>query len=122
MYQPLMYILLKVFPPGGNSRVDVTVPSSAVDLLPTLLDITGRESPAWAEGQVLPLSNENKTQIESRDITSVQVEKIESGKIIAATCMRVRNNYKADWLFGHSEVQGGGESIELYDLDSDTEE
>jgi arylsulfatase A-like enzyme len=122
MYQPLMHIPLMIFPPGGGTRVDITEPTSAVDLLPTLLKVTGGDVPAWAEGRVLPHFAEYQTQDESRDITSVQVEKVEAGKIIAATCMCVRDNYKAIWLFGFPEVQGGGESIELFDLDSDPEE
>lgn len=120
-YQSVMQIPLLIFPPGQEARVDVYGNTSAVDLLPTLLGVTGQEIPAWAEGRVMaPFSK--STSRETNDISSIQVEiEDEQGDVLAATAMLIRGKYKLIWSFGYQELQEG-ELVELYDLEADPEE
>ncbi|MEJ2758798.1 MAG: sulfatase-like hydrolase/transferase, partial [Anaerolineales bacterium] len=53
-YESEVHIPLLIFPPDGFSRVDIHTPTSAVDVLPTLLHLTGQPAAEWAEGRVLP--------------------------------------------------------------------
>ena len=54
LYQPLIRIPLIIFEPGRKTRTDVYTKTSAVDVFPTLLHITGGQAPGWAEGTILP--------------------------------------------------------------------
>ena len=54
LYQPVVHVPLMVFEPGWESRTDIYTPTSAVDLLPTLLHIAGEKPAEWSEGLVLP--------------------------------------------------------------------
>jgi arylsulfatase A-like enzyme len=120
-YQPLINIPLVIFPPGQKEKIDVYNKTSAVDVLPTLLQVAGQELPSWAEGAVLP-PFENHTSAQARDISAVQVGEVQKGEIQSASAMCVRDNYKATWLFGYDEIESGDEVIELYDLVADPEE
>src|SRR5258707_6981546 len=53
-YAPVTHIPLLVRVPGQQSRVDYHSLTSNLDLLPTLLQIVGREIPSWLEGRLLP--------------------------------------------------------------------
>jgi len=120
-YQPLIKIPMVVFPPGQEKRIDVYDKTSAEDVLPTLLHVTGLDVPSWTDGVVLP-PFDRPTLKEARDISTVQVDEIVDGEIKAASAMLVRGNYKATWLFGYDEIEAGDEIIELYDLETDPEE
>ena len=120
-YQPVFHIPLLIFPPGQDSRVDVHTNTSAIDLLPTICKITGQESPDWSEGVILPPFS--STQVDDRDITSIQVEALNpDGEINQATVVLIRGQHKLMWFFGYSELQGAQEQIELYDLSKDPDE
>ena len=120
-YQPIVHIPLVIFPPGQKERIDVYDQTSAVDVLPTLLKVTGQDVPSWVEGLVLPPFDTTASK-EARDIITIQVGKVEDGEIKVASTMCVRDNYKALWLFGYDQIQAGQEIIELYDIDADPEE
>ena len=54
IYDPLIRVPLIISHPGQQSREDIHVNTSSVDILPTLTQLLGIAHPAWAEGQVLP--------------------------------------------------------------------
>jgi arylsulfatase A-like enzyme len=54
MYAPVTHIPLRISAPGQQTRADFHSLTSNLDLLPTLLQIAGREIPSWVEGQLLP--------------------------------------------------------------------
>jgi len=54
LYKPLIRVPLLIFEPGRKTRTDVYTKTSAVDILPTLLHVTGKQMPDWTEGVVLP--------------------------------------------------------------------
>jgi arylsulfatase A-like enzyme len=54
LYEGVTHIPLMIFPPGQTERIDVHTTTSAVDVLPTLAYLSGKEVPAWTEGVVLP--------------------------------------------------------------------
>ncbi|MBC8504876.1 MAG: sulfatase-like hydrolase/transferase [Chloroflexi bacterium] len=121
-HQPISHIPLLVFPPRQNECVDIYDKTSAIDLLPTLLQVTKQEIPKWSEGVVMPPFNTSAPQPE-REITTLQVEKMdENGRVAEATAMLVRGDYKLMWFFGYEQLEEGTELIELYDLANDPEE
>ncbi len=120
-HQPISHIPLMIFPPGQSERRDVYERSAAIDLLPTLLHITGQAIPEWAEGVVLPPFAEIPPPPD-REVTSVQVEKYhDDGSVAKATAMLIQGKYKLMWHFGYEQLNGT-EYLELYDLAVDPQE
>ncbi len=54
MYAPVTHIPLLISAPGQKTRADFHSLTSNLDLVPTLLQIAGKEIPDWAEGRLLP--------------------------------------------------------------------
>ncbi len=54
MYAPVTHIPLLISAPKQQARSDFHSVTSNVDLLPTLLNIAGKEIPEWVEGKILP--------------------------------------------------------------------
>lgn len=124
MYQPLVNIPLMIFPPGQQQRVDVHQPTSAVDILPTLLSITGKDIPGWLEG--LPLPPFNPEYPKDQEIYLVDQLKSDPGeKILNGSLMLRQAEYKLIYHFGSEDVYEGLPEeglIELYNLGKDVEE
>lgn len=122
LFQPVIHIPLLIFEPGRKSRLDVYNPTSAVDILPTLLHVTGQKPADWAEGAVLPPFGETPPD-PGRSIYALQARGAEkSGPIDEATAMLVRGGYKLAYYFGYKRLGLGGERIELYNIEDDPEE
>jgi len=56
-FDPVVHIPLIIFEPGARQRRDIYQPTSAADILPTLLHVTGSPAPEITEGLVLPPYN-----------------------------------------------------------------
>lgn len=122
LFQPVVHIPLLIFEPGRKSRLDVYMPTSAVDLLPTLLHITEQKAVDWGEGAVLPPFAE-LTPDPNRNIYTLQARGTDRhAPITEATVMLVKGRYKLVYYFGYKRLEVVGERIELYDLESDPEE
>ena len=120
LHQPVIHTPLVIFPPGQQSRVDITEPTSAIDLLPTLASVSENQIPTWAEGRVLPPF---ETPGSIPDVFAVQVKKTGENRLITrGTVMLVRGQHKLTWYFGYPELGTDGEMIELYNLEADPQE
>lgn len=118
MYQPVVHIPLLIFEPGRASRADIHTPTSAVDLLPTLLHLTGQPPADWSEGVILP-PFAPPTQ---RNLYAIQARYNEPRRpMTEATLMMLQGNYKLMRFFGYKKL-AGQERIELYHLREDPEE
>jgi arylsulfatase A-like enzyme len=118
LHQPIAHIPLLIFPPGQQERVDIFEPTSALDILPTLSKIAGLETPAWAEGNVLPPFAESGQQKQDIHIIDIQAE-AENGDILTGTASIVRGNHQLIYWFGYNELES--DIIEIYDLENDPE-
>ena len=124
LYEPVIHIPLMIFEPGRKSRLDVHTPTSAVDILPTLLHVTGQQSADWVEGVVLPpFSDSALTMEKSRSIYVLEAKRNrnQNSPLTFATVALFKKRYKLMYFFGYEEL-GGSEHIELYDLNNDPEE
>jgi arylsulfatase A-like enzyme len=119
LYDPLIHIPLLISSPGQRKRVDVHAVTSSVDLLPTLLHITGHHIPEWCEGKLLPTVRRDEVD-SKRDIFSVEAKQnSKNGPIEKATVALLRDRYKLIHYFGYKDFE---DEYELYDLENDPEE
>lgn len=122
LYEPVVRVPLLIFEPGRNSRIDIYANTSAVDILPTLLHVTGERPADWTEGVVLPPFASDEPGLD-RNVYVVQAEKSERfGPLTIATLSIRKGDYKLMYFFGYEELGTDGERIELYNVKDDPEE
>lgn len=119
LHEPLLRVPLLISAPGQKSQIDVLTPTSSVDLLPTLLHVTGQPVPDWAEGEALPPYRQ--TEINSdRSIFALQAkENPKYGPLREATAAIVKGDYKLTYYYGYYGVDP---FVELFNLANDSEE
>ena len=121
LHQPVVRIPLIVSAPGQKSRQDVYESTSTVDILPTLLHVTGQPIPEWIEGEILP-PYLIKERINERSIFALKASTNGNTKPLkVASTMIVKGNYKLTHYFGYDQLEGV-DQIELYDIEEDPEE
>jgi arylsulfatase A-like enzyme len=119
LYQPVVRIPLLIFEPGRQAGMDIHEPTSAIDVLPTLMHIVGKEKAAWAEGNILPPFS---TQDSSRSVFAVQaIDNDPKATLTQASIIQVKENYKLHYYFGYPQLPGG-EAVKLFDIKADPEE
>ena len=121
LYEPVVRVPLLIFEPGRKERTDIYSNTSALDVLPTLLHVTGGQQAAWSEGDLLPPYA--TMQDSERSVYVVQARKNPSyTPIDEATVALIKGQYKLMYFFGYEELGVGEERIELYDVKNDPEE
>lgn len=121
MYQPVIRVPLLIFEPGRETGLDVTTPTSAIDVLPTLLQVTGQPIPNWHEGSVLPPFATTSPD-PNRSIYALRAQaNVPLAPLNPASIMLVKGRYKLVYFFGYPELNGA-ELVQLFDLESDPEE
>jgi arylsulfatase A-like enzyme len=121
-YQAVARVPLMILPPRQTARQDIYAPTSAVDLLPTLLHLSGEPAPDFIEGDVLPpFSTQNRG--EGYFIFALDARMNHPSKpLTTGTFMLVKDNYKLTYYVGYDQLPGGEPFFELYDLAEDPEE
>jgi arylsulfatase A-like enzyme len=119
LFEPLIRIPLLISIPGQPVRRDVYAHTSAVDLLPTLLQVAGIERPEWCEGQVLPSVGDHPAEAD-RAVYCVDAKgSSKFGPLTKRTVSVIRGDYKLVHYLGH----GGYDNVyEMYDLSQDPQE
>jgi arylsulfatase A-like enzyme len=119
LYEPLIRIPLLISKPGQGRREDVHTLTSCVDLLPTLLDVTGQPIPDWCEGRILPTFGDQEAGSD-RAIFAVEAKSNpKQAPLTKATVAIIKDQYKLIHYFGYDKYES---EYELYDLANDPEE
>ena len=118
LYQDLLMVPLMISIPGQDERFDIFEPTSCTDLLPTILSLSGREVPAFLQGDVLPGLKSGETQ-EERSIYAMEA-KLSSKQDPTRICTlaMIKGRYKLIKYMGYEKDLDD----ELYDLTNDPEE
>ncbi len=120
LYEPVVRIPLLIFEPGRTSRLDIRSRTSAVDVLPTLLHVTGGRPADWTDGLVLPPFSQGE-EID-RNIFVLQAKDNDSDSPLTQfTLTSIKENHKLIYFIDYRKL-AGKERIELYNLDLDPEE
>lgn len=118
LYDPVIHIPLIISGPGQSARQDVYSPTSCVDLLPTLLKISGAAVPDWLEGDMLP--GFGGDDLRDRPVFSVEAKKNPAHSAITqGTFAMLQGDYKLIWYVGYP---GYEDVFELYDMENDPDE
>ncbi len=123
LYQPVVRVPLIIFEPGVQTGRDVHTTTSAIDLMPTLLHLTGHEIPASVEGTILPPYASTPTPEDKKGAFTIQARFNEATYPLTQTSiMHVRDNYKMIYYLGYEELDGDQERFYLYDIEADPQE
>jgi arylsulfatase A-like enzyme len=119
LVEPLIHIPLVMFGLGRRARLDVHMPTSCIDLLPTVLELAGDARPDWAEGLPLPPYADEGIHAE-RAIFAVEAKGNASrAPLTRATVALIEGAHKLVHYFGYP---GFEDQYEMYDLQADPEE
>lgn len=119
MYEPLIRVPLLISKPGQRRREDVTVSTSCVDLMPTLLHLSGQEIPGWCEGRLLPGMGAESIDTD-RNIYAMEAKSNAKYRpLTKGTYVLVKGNYKLIYYLSSKSQE---RENELYDLSADPEE
>ncbi len=122
LYQPIVRVPLMIFEPGQQTGREIHTPTAAVDLMTTMLHVTGHRIPDWSEGVILPpftpqiLQKENPVYTVQARRNNVELPLTE------ATIIQVLGNYKLIYYLGYEQLGSPGEHYQLFDIKSDPEE
>lgn len=117
LYDPVVHIPLLISAPGQKTRRDIYAPTNAVDILPTLMQLTGKSIPAESEGK--PLPGFGGVEDFERSTFTVEAKRNPAfAPLKQATVAMRKGNQKLIYYTGY----GGKNSFEMYDLEKDLEE
>ncbi len=118
LYDAVIHIPLLVITPGQISRVDIHQPTSNIDLLPTLLHISGKTAETALEGRILPGVGGSE---ESRSLFSMEAKECSAfGRLgEGITISLQKGDHKLIYYTGYPKRP---EAFELYNLKDDPDE
>ncbi len=117
MYDPVVRVPLVIWSPGQQSRRDVHIPTSSLDVLPTLAQLSGAQVPGWCEGQLLPGFGGDENA--ERSIFMMNAKFNNAFRPLTRATFAIRKgDYKLICYRGYSEYDHR-DAFELYDLSDD---
>ena len=118
LYEPAVKIPLLIHSPGQVSRQDVLGLTSNVDLLPTILSITGKDIPSNLEGQILP--GFGGAENNQRPLFSMNA--IENSQFLPLTKAAISMHKDKYKLIAYLDYEEMDSNYEFYNLENDLEE
>jgi arylsulfatase A-like enzyme len=118
MYTPVTHIPLLIRAPGQQKRADYHSLTSNLDLLPSLLQITGKQIPSVLEGKLLP--GFGGTKEESRSLFPIMAKDNPTFRPLKqATFTLLKGSHELFFFTGYPDH---ADAFELYDLQEDPDE
>jgi arylsulfatase A-like enzyme len=119
LFEPIVRIPLLIALPQSGARQDIRVPTSCVDLLPSLLAMVGESPPSWTEGRRLPFFEADE-ETESGAVFSVEAKtNARNLPLTTGTVAMMEGTHKLIHYLGYPGFQN---AYEFYDLAEDPEE
>ncbi len=125
VYEPSIHIPLLISAPGQVTRRDFDSVTNSVDVLPTLLSISGREIPDWCEGEVLPGFGREVRDLQTRATFTVEAKYSSAfGTLPTISIAMRRGNFKMIYYKGYNDIADPYYEgvFEMYNLAEDPEE
>jgi len=122
LYQSVIHVPLVIFEPGRKTRQDIHEYTSATDILPTMMHVSGQSIPDWTEGLVLPPFS-SEIAVNQRDLFALTARHTrQQSPITESTISLIKGQYKLIYYFGYKELRDSKEQVEMYHLQDDPEE
>ena len=122
-YEPIVRIPLMIFEPGQQTGRDIHTPTSAIDVMPTLLHVTGHGIPSWTEGTILPPYAPANQKQDEKEVYALSARYDDpSLKLSEVTIMYIQGDYKLIYYLGYKELETNGEHSQLFNIKTDPEE
>jgi len=119
LFEPVIRVPLLISKPGQQKKQDVYTHTSCVDILPTLLHLSGINKPDWCEGEVLPSIRE-KAPATDRSIFCIEAKSNPKyAPLRKRTVSLIKDHYRLVHYLGYKEYD---DIYEMYDLHDDPEE
>jgi arylsulfatase A-like enzyme len=118
LYEPVVRIPLIISAPGQAKPRNIYVPTSNIDLVPTLLSFAGQKIPAILDGQVLPGFG-GLTENDRSIYSMVSYQNSAFFPLTKATFAMHKGDYKLIYYLGYPKY---GDGYELYNIQDDPEE
>ncbi len=120
LYDPIVHVPLLISAPGQKSRQDVNLPTNSVDLLPTLVHLSGDPVPDWCEGHILP--GQGGVEEPERSIFMMDAKQNPSFSPLSNASFAIRKGpNKLIYYKGFSQY-GKRDRFEMYDIKNDPNE
>ena len=120
LFEPLIHIPLVIHRPHQIQRKDILTLTSCIDIVPTILNITGNPIPEWCQGEILPIDDLETTLNDDRGIFALEAKtNAQRARLTTFTIALVKNFYKMIHYKGYAGYEN---EYELYDLETDPEE
>jgi arylsulfatase A-like enzyme len=118
LYEPVVRIPLLVLSPGQKTRRDVYTPTSAVDIVPTIAQLTGSAVPSATEGIPLPGLG-GPAEDSERSLYIVEAKTNPAREVLKKATIALRKgSQKLIYYTGYTDE----DIFELYDIEDDPEE
>ncbi|HTP02446.1 MAG TPA: sulfatase-like hydrolase/transferase [Anaerolineales bacterium] len=123
LYEPVVRVPLLISSPGQVTRRDVNIPTSSVDVLPTLAHLSGGAVPAWCEGTLLPEVGGASDPERSIFMMDAKENPAFAPLTNASFALR-KGRYKLIYDVGFQKHDNDNKAahFELYDIEADPEE
>lgn len=118
LFEPIVHIPLLISLPRNAPPEEIHAPTSAIDLMPSILALMGLPIPTWSQGRRLPgLGGEAKSR---RSIFSVEAKQNPKWESLQKVTVAMREGeYKLIHYLGYEEYD---RTFEMFDLETDPEE
>jgi choline-sulfatase len=118
LYEGVVRTPLIISAPGQTDRLDIHAPTSNIDLLPTVLHLTGNEIPPGLDGQILPGLGGSE-DIERPILLLEAKENSSFAPITKATVALRKGSHKLIYYTGYPRYK---QKFELFNLQEDPAE
>jgi len=119
LYAPVTHIPLLISAPGQSTRFDFHTVTCNVDLLPTILQMAGREVPSWVEGRILPGFGSAENDVARTIFPLMAKDNAAFRSLTHGTFAMIKGGYE---LLFYTGYPGHDDAYELYHLDEDPDE
>lgn len=120
LYDPGVQVPLIISSPGQANRRDVYSPTSSVDILPTLIHLTGGDIPDWREGEILPLLGGQEST--GRSVFSMYAMNNPAFEPLQKISLAMRKDQYKFIYYRNFNDYNREDRFELFDLESDHDE
>ena len=119
LFEPIARVPLVVHHAGQTNREDINIPTSAVDVLPTINNLVGKEPVKWSDGIVLPKTSSDQKFNERNIFIMDAKSNPKNAPFSEGTVALVKDRHKLIYYAGY---EGLDDEFEMYDLTNDPEE